>query len=224
MCVLRLRDMSLADKTEINRLKKLSEEATGKLSKLQKENEQLKADSVDHLAQINDLKDQVTATLGSVQMIEQLTEQNLDLEEKLAELREANADLEAINEVNDQLQESAREEERELRRMLDVSESRVRESERQIEQIKYTLADQEKTILKFRELVKQLQEEKDLVTRKLRSKMEEKSEQAAAAKQDGQASGTFDFKQKFIETQNLAIVKNLANFYSFLLFASSFFF
>lgn len=153
----RLRDMSLTDKSEISKLKKLNEEVTAKLAKLQKENEQLKADSVTQLAQINELKDQVTATLGSVQMIEQLTEQNLDLEEKLAEMRETIADLEAINDVNDQLQESAREEERELRRTLDLSESRVREAERQIELLKYNLADHEKTLLKFRELVKQLQ-------------------------------------------------------------------
>lgn len=149
--------MSLADKNEINRLKKSNEEATTKLAKLQKENEQLKSETTTQLAQINELNDQVTATLGSVQMIEQLTEQNLDLEEKLAEMRETIADLEAINDVNDQLQDNAREEERELRRSLDMSEARVREAERQIELLKYTLADQEKTILKFRELVKQLQ-------------------------------------------------------------------
>ena len=70
---------------------------------------------------------QVQATLGSVQMIEQLTEQNLDLEAKIIELRETIADLEAINEVNDQLQESAREEERELRQTLDINENRIRE-------------------------------------------------------------------------------------------------
>lgn len=152
-----MRDLNVADKNEIGRLKKLIDESTGKLAKLQKENEQLKVDSVMQLSQINELKDQVTATLGSVQMIEQLTEQNLDLEEKLSEMREAIADLEAINDVNDELQENAREEERELRRSLDLSESRVREAERQIELLKYSLADQEKTILKFRELVKQLQ-------------------------------------------------------------------
>ena len=95
--------------------------------------------------------------MGSVQMIEQLTEQNLDLEAKLAELKESIADLEAINEVNDQLQENAREEERELRQTLDIAESRIRESERQIEQLKYNIADHEKTIIKFRDLVKQLQ-------------------------------------------------------------------
>lgn len=39
----------------------------------------------------------VTATLGSVQMIEQLTEQNLDLESKLGEMRETIADLVSNN-------------------------------------------------------------------------------------------------------------------------------
>lgn len=60
-------------------------------------------------------------------MIEQLTEQNLDLETKIVELKETIYDLEAINDVNDQLQETAREEERELRQNLDMAESRIRE-------------------------------------------------------------------------------------------------
>ena len=60
-------------------------------------------------------------------MIEQLTEQNLDLESKIEEMRETISDLEAINDVNDQLQESAREEEKELRQNLDLSENRIRE-------------------------------------------------------------------------------------------------
>lgn len=44
-----------------------------------------------------------------------------------------------------------------------------------------------------------------MVSRKLKSKLEEKIEQAN--KQEGQTGATFDFKQKFIETQNLAIVR-----------------
>ena len=44
-----------------------------------------------------------------------------------------------------------------------------------------------------------------MVSRKLKSKLEEKIEQAS--KQEGQTGATFDFKQKFIETQNLAIVR-----------------
>lgn len=149
--------MSLQDKTEINKHKKQGEELSAKVTKLGKENETLKSENNVYLTQINELKDQVTATLGSVEMIEQLTQQNLDLESKIEELKETISDLEAINEVNDQLQESAREEEKELRRSLDISETRIRDAEKQIEHLKYNLADQEKTILKFRERVKQLQ-------------------------------------------------------------------
>ena len=60
-------------------------------------------------------------------MIEQLTEQNLDLETKIEEMRETIADLEEMNEVNEQIQESARDEERELRQNLDLKENRIRE-------------------------------------------------------------------------------------------------
>lgn len=60
-------------------------------------------------------------------MIEQLTEQNLDFEAKVTELRETILDLEAINEVNDQLQETAHEEENEMRQNLDMAEMRIRE-------------------------------------------------------------------------------------------------
>ncbi len=65
--------------------------------------------------------------MGSVQMIEKLTEQNLDLEAKLEEMQETIADLEQINDVNDELQENAKEEERELRQSLEMAQNRIRE-------------------------------------------------------------------------------------------------
>ena len=65
--------------------------------------------------------------MGSVQMIEKLTEQNLDLEAKLEEMQETIADLEQINDVNDELQENAKEEERELRQGLEMAQNRIRE-------------------------------------------------------------------------------------------------
>jgi hypothetical protein len=61
-------------------------------------------------------------------MIEQLTEKNLSYELKINELREAINDLDTMNEVNNQLAESAREEENELRQSLDMAEMRIREA------------------------------------------------------------------------------------------------
>lgn len=67
------------------------------------------------------------AALGAEEMVETLTDRNLNLEEKVAELLETVADLEAINDMNDQLQENARELELELREELDIANSRIRE-------------------------------------------------------------------------------------------------
>lgn len=125
--LIKLRDLSLQDKTEITGLRKQTDDLTQKLKVSAKECESLKAENTLNIAQINDLKDQVTATLGSVQIIEQLTEQNLDYETKINELAETISDLEAINEVNDQLAENAHEEENEMRQNLDMAEMRIRE-------------------------------------------------------------------------------------------------
>ena len=152
----RLRDLSLQDKSEINSFKKQTEEMTKKLSSVTKEAENLRSENATQIAQINELKDQVTATMGSVEMIEQLTEQNLDYEAKVSELRETISDLEAINDVNDQLAETAHEEENEMRQNLDMAEMRIRECEKEIEYLKYKIADHEKTIVQFRELKQQM--------------------------------------------------------------------
>lgn len=115
-----------------------------------------------------------------------LTERNLDLEEKVRELRETVTDLvsrrrrssnneyrrlrsdscagrcvstsqEAINEMNDELQENARETELELREMLDLGAARVREADKRVEAAQETVADYQQTIKKYRELTAHLQ-------------------------------------------------------------------
>ena len=108
-------------------MRKQLEELNTKVNQLSKENEKLKADNSANQIQISELNDQVTATMGSVQMIESLTEQNLDLETKIVKLEETIADLEEMNEVNDQILEGIREEEKEVRQNLDMAESRIRE-------------------------------------------------------------------------------------------------
>lgn len=73
--------------------------------------------------QVADLQDQTEAALGAEEMVENLTEKNLNLEEKVNQLTETVADLEALHDVNDQLQESAKELEMELRDDLQQSQT-----------------------------------------------------------------------------------------------------
>lgn len=51
----------------------------------------------------------------------------MNLEDKVAELEEAVADLEAIQDINDQLQEDSRELEMQLREELDMANANMRE-------------------------------------------------------------------------------------------------
>lgn len=66
---------------------------------------------------------QVDASLGAEEMVEKLTDKNLALEERVETLEEEKADLESMNEMNEELQENAREVELDLREQLDMSKS-----------------------------------------------------------------------------------------------------
>lgn len=209
--LIKLRDVNVQDKTELNALRKQSEESINKLKQLTKELESVKSENKSLLAEISELKDQVTASLGSVQMTETLIEKNLDQEETIAKLREELADADAMNDLNNQLIEEAHALEEKLREDLDLRDSRLRENERQIESLKYNIADHERTLLKFRELVKQQQNENDGLSRRLKSK-EEEIQQIQQQQQSNNLSGgglsssggsmaMFDFKKKFIDAQ-----------------------
>lgn len=64
---------------------------------------------------------------------------------------------EDLCEMNDELQETARETELELREELDLANGRVAEANRKLEAMQENTADFEATISKFRDLVAQLQ-------------------------------------------------------------------
>ena len=64
---------------------------------------------------------------------------------------------EALCEMNDELQETARETELELREEVDLANARANEAKRKMEAVQESMADYETTIAKFRELVSQLQ-------------------------------------------------------------------
>lgn len=70
---------------------------------------------------------QVDAALGAEEMVDQLGQQKLTLEDRMKELEETIADLEALQEVNDQLQEDSRELEMDLREEVDLALAATRE-------------------------------------------------------------------------------------------------
>uniref|UniRef100_A0A3Q1BQH4 Dynactin subunit 1 n=1 Tax=Amphiprion ocellaris TaxID=80972 RepID=A0A3Q1BQH4_AMPOC len=193
--LVRMRDLSASEKQEHVKLQKQMEKKNTELETLRTQKEKLQEEVKQAEATIDELKEQVDAALGSEEMVETLTERNLDLEEKVRELRETVTDLEAINEMNDELQENARETEMELREQLDMSAAKVREADKRVEAAQETVADYQQTISKYRELTASLQDaNRELI-----------SQQNANAEQVQQPPAElFDFKIKFAETKAYA--------------------
>ncbi|KAG5848412.1 hypothetical protein ANANG_G00098190 [Anguilla anguilla] len=193
--LVRMRDLSASEKQEHVKLQKQMEKKNTELETLRQQKEKLVEEMAHAEKTIDELKEQVDAALGAEEMVETLTERNLDLEEKVRELRETVNDLEAINEMNDELQENARETELELREQLDLGGARVREAEKRVEAAQETVADYQQTIKKYRDLTAHLQE----VNRELMSQQE-----ATAEQQQQPPAEMFDFKIKFAETKAYA--------------------
>ncbi|KAF5893236.1 dynactin subunit 1 isoform X3 [Clarias magur] len=191
--LVRMRDLSATEKQEHSKLQKQMEKKNFELETVRLQKEKIQEEMKMAEKTIDELKEQVDAALGAEEMVETLTERNLDLEEKVRELREAVTDLEAINEMNDELQENARETELELREQLDLSAASVREAEKRVEAAQETVADYQHTILKYRELTAHLQE----VNRELMNQQE-------ATAEPQQPAEIFDFKIKFAETKAYA--------------------
>lgn len=193
--LVRMRDLSSSEKQEHVKLQKQMEKKSLELEALRTQKEKLQEEVKQAESTIDELKEQVDAALGSEEMVETLTERNLDLEEKVRELRETVTDLEAINEMNDELQENARETEMELREQSDLSSAKVREAEKRLEAAQETVADYQQTINKYRDLTARLQE----ANRELISQQNANAEQVQQPPAD-----LFDFKIKFAETKAYA--------------------
>ncbi|XP_009083099.1 PREDICTED: dynactin subunit 1, partial [Acanthisitta chloris] len=190
--LVRMRDLSASEKQEHVKLQKQMEKKNTELEALRQQREKLQEEVKQAEKTVDELKEQVDAALGAEEMVETLTERNLDLEEKVRELRETVGDLEAMNEMNDELQENARETELELREQLDMATARVRQAETRVEAAQETVADYQQTIKKYRELTAHLQD----VNRELMSQQE-----ASAERQQQPPPEMFDFKIKFAETK-----------------------
>ncbi|CAH8856261.1 unnamed protein product [Trichobilharzia szidati] len=182
--LVKLRDLVNQDKSEISALTKQITSLESEVSQLQTEKERLTKDVKDSVEQIIELKEQVDASLGIDTMVSQLTQRNLELEEALEKIKEERNDLEALCEMNDELQENSRETELELREEIERSHSKINQLVRNLDATRETIADYEQTFVKFRDLVSDLQTQNTDLRRSLadgKRLQEEKQQQNAYA-------------------------------------------
>ncbi|EMR08577.1 hypothetical protein PNEG_03053 [Pneumocystis murina B123] len=106
---------------------------------------------------VDDLRQQVDISLTAEEMLEELTEKNLYLKEKIEQMNITIQDLESLKELNDELEENHLENERQMREELEYKDSILIENMNKITQLKEVNSEYELVILKFRELVGNLQ-------------------------------------------------------------------
>ena len=155
--LLRLRDATLEQENELNYKIKLLEQENYELEEIKLQYEKTKEQLEVTDALVEDLKMQLDDALGAEDLVDQLTEKNLVLTEKLDELSAIVEDLEALKELADELEENHMETEKQLQAEIDHRDMLLREQVDRLRANEETTADYEATIGQFRELVVLLQ-------------------------------------------------------------------
>jgi dynactin 1 len=106
---------------------------------------------------VDHLKQQLDAANEWEDMVEELTQQNQNLQDRIAEQDMVVQDLENLRELNDELEAQHLEQEEDMLAELDAKNNELAEQARQISEQTAIIADHESLISKFRDLVMDLQ-------------------------------------------------------------------
>lgn len=178
--LVRLRDLSReTEKEQRHRIAELERELQG-VEELHSQYDSILGKLANSETQVEELKAQLDDALGAEEMLEQLTERNLVLGERIAEMTITIEDLESLKELNDELEENHMETEKQLHEEIGQKETQIREQARKIADLEDTCQDYEGTISQFRELVMQLQLDLDMLRAQTQSAQ---NESASAASQ-----------------------------------------
>ncbi|KAH8811580.1 dynein associated protein-domain-containing protein [Xylogone sp. PMI_703] len=155
--LLRLRDITEQQEEELkDEIKSLQAELR-ELGGVKEEYEATKEKLTQATANIEDLRQQLDDALGAEDTIEELTHNNLTMQEQIEELKVTIEDLESLKELNDELEINHVETEKEMQEEIDIKDSIIGEQSRRMNQQEQAMEDMEYMLSRFRELVTNLQ-------------------------------------------------------------------
>ena len=155
--LLRLRDVKEENEAELKHQVKELEIDVKELSPFRNMYQDAKERLAQSEATIEDLRQQLETALGAEEMIEELTEKNLALNERIEELKIVIEDLESLKELNDELEVNHIETEKQMQEEIDYKELIFQEQVRKSGIQDETIEDLEYTVSRFRDLVTNLQ-------------------------------------------------------------------
>ncbi|TFK65445.1 hypothetical protein BDN72DRAFT_824554 [Pluteus cervinus] len=150
--------------------------------------------------EISDLKAQLDDAMSAEDMLVQLTERNLVLGEKIEEMRITIEDLEALKELNDELEENHMETEKMLHDDIEQRDTQIREQTNRIMELENLCQEFESTVTQFRDFVAQQQNEVEA----LRSQTETAQNESAAAASQAASIMSMNMKLQSTASKNQA--------------------
>lgn len=204
--LMRLRDISSdTEKLLKSRIIDLEKETSGSEG-LRAELDKARSELDMAESQIEELKQQLDVALSAEDMLEQLTERTLNMGEKIEEMRIYIEDLEAIKEMNDEMEEGHVETEKHLQETLDALATDLRDQKDRETELESLVTDREGTILQFRDLVQGLQGELN----DLRAKHHETEAESANLSSQSQAMLNMNLKLQNSASKTQARALDLA--------------
>lgn len=155
--LLRLRDITEQQEEELKEEIKSLQAELKELGGVKEEYEATKEKLAQSTANVEDLRQQLDDALGAEDTIEELTHNNLSMQEQIEELKVTIEDLESLKELNDELEINHIETEKEMQEEIDLKDSFISEQARRIGQQEQAMEDMEYMLSRFRELVTNLQ-------------------------------------------------------------------
>lgn len=141
--LIKLRDISAKDKKALEDLQIEHEEVQVKLLDLEEREQK-------YLEQIKIFEEQIDVSQSAQEMVEKLTQQKTDLEDRLREMTEDFDCMEKLRDLNEQLLENARQNEIELTEELDKLRVQCSELNNRRRDLEEYLSDQERTVAKLK--------------------------------------------------------------------------
>ncbi|OTB04834.1 hypothetical protein M426DRAFT_320416 [Hypoxylon sp. CI-4A] len=155
--LIRLRDLTQQQEEESKAQIKSLEKDLEDFDAIKEQYEIAKEKLLESETRAEDLRQQLDDNLGAETMIEQLSYEKLQQSEHINELRAVIDDLEALKEINDELEINHVQNEKEMQDELDFKDSIIAEQARRASEKDDTIGDMEYTLSRFRELVTNLQ-------------------------------------------------------------------
>ncbi|KAI1506106.1 CAP-Gly domain-containing protein [Biscogniauxia marginata] len=155
--LIRLRDITQQQDEENKAQIKSLEESLEEFDAVKEQYQIAKEKLLESESRAEDLRQQLDDNLGAEAMIEQLSYEKLAQSEQINELKAVIDDLEALKEINDELEINHVQNEKEMQEELDFRDSVITEQARRSAEKDDAIGDLEYTLSRFRELVTNLQ-------------------------------------------------------------------